>query len=158
MQISFSCLSRFGLVAILSLPITSWAQPTSPTTDNTLEVNQRLDFLYGQHQPYQKFLKDFQTATYEHHKNQVVTMINYPIKINLHGKKVTFKSRQDLLKRYDEIFDPMLVKTIQEQKYENLFANTRGVMIGESGEIWFSGFCVDKDCKKVDIKVIAINK
>ena len=56
MQISFSCLSRFGLVAILSLPITSWAQPTSPTIDNTHEVNQRLDFLYGQHQPYQKFL------------------------------------------------------------------------------------------------------
>ena len=67
-------------------------------------------------------------------------MIHYPIKINLEGKKITFKSAQELLKRYDDIFDPMLVNVIQAQKYENVFANTQGIMIGESGELWFSGF------------------
>lgn len=156
MKINLRILSSLSLVIGLSLPIVSWAQ-TEPA-NNTHEVNQRLDFLYGEHASYQKFLKDFQVATQEREKTKVASMIHYPIKINLEGKKITFKSAQELLKRYDDIFDPMLVNVIQAQKYENVFANTQGIMIGESGELWFSGFCLDKSCKKVSIKIIAINK
>lgn len=158
MKISLSHFTCCSLIALCSLSSNSWAQPTSSTTDNTHEVDQRLDFLYGKHLPYHTFLSEFQTATHERDKTKVVNMIHYPIKINLNGKKVTFNSSKELRLRYNDIFDPLLVKTIQEQKYENLFANTYGIMIGESGEIWFSGLCQDKSCKKVDIKVITINK
>lgn len=156
MKKNLRLLISLGIACCLNFPISTWANPTP--AENTHEVDQRLDFLYGQHVTYAQFLKNFQSATQEREKVKVANMIHYPIKINLDGKKVQFKSAQQLLQRYDDIFDPMLVNLIQAQKYENLFANTQGIMIGESGELWFSGFCLDKSCQKVSVKIIAINK
>ncbi|WP_343595363.1 hypothetical protein [Acinetobacter sp.] len=150
-----------SLVLGLSLGFTNmgFAQTTiKASPDNTEDVNQHLKFLYGSYQPYQKFLKDLQTALDQDNRAKVASMIHYPIQINIHNQRHKIRSTQEFLSYYDEIFDPMLTQTIKKQSYSNLFANTKGIMVGENGELWFTGFCQDKACKKVVVKVIAINK
>jgi len=44
---------------------------------------------------------------------------------------------------------------VKNQKYEDLFVNSHGVMFG-SGEVWVNGLCKDNACKTLDVKVITI--
>ena len=51
---------------------------------------------------------------------------------------------------------PKVLAAIKRQTYASLFANDRGVMIGD-GEVWFSAVCRDAACKDAPIRIIAIN-
>ncbi|MFT4021160.1 MAG: hypothetical protein QM666_06565 [Acinetobacter sp.] len=150
-----------AMSALFLLPLHGMAQlkeQHNKQPENFQEVSDRLDFLYGSHIPYQKFLKDFQIYIHNDERQKVAAMIHYPIKINVYNQRITFTTAQQLLLKYDDIFDPMLKQSIRQQSYGNLFANSKGIMIGENGELWFSGLCLDKNCKKINVKIIAINK
>ncbi|WP_380179496.1 hypothetical protein [Kalamiella sp. sgz302252] len=122
------------------------------------EVDQRLDFLFGSHQQYHDFLTDLQKAVAAKDKAKVAAMASYPLKVGLKGKEKTFRNPAALKKGYDSVFTPELSKIILEQKYEDLFARDRGVMVGDSGQLWFSGVCADKACKKSRVLIIRINQ
>lgn len=138
--------------------ITSAETISDSTSKKNQEVNQRFTFLYGSYQPYQRFFKDLQIAIDQNHRIKVASMIHYPIFINLNNQKFKIRSAREFLNHYNEIFDPQLIQIIQKQSYGNLFANTKGIMVGEHGELWFTGICKDRACKKVSVKIIAINK
>lgn len=122
------------------------------------EVDRRLDFLFGSHQKYHDFLSDLQQAVAAKDQAKVATMIAYPLKVGLKGKVTTWRTPAMLQKNYNSVFTPDLVHVISAQKYEELFARDQGVMIGDSGQLWFGEVCQDKACHKTRVLITRINR
>lgn len=70
-------------------------------------------------------------------RRQFPRLIAYPISVSLQGKKRKITSREEFEAHYAEIVTDNVAKAVQNQFYEDLSANHKGVMIG-SGELWFS--------------------
>ena len=87
-----------------------------------------------------------------HNAPGVAALIHYPIKVNPGKKPFTLKNEKEFIKDYDRIITHDIQDAIFKQKYENLFVNSQGAMIGD-GEVWITGFCRDKSCKQSDIKI-----
>jgi hypothetical protein len=49
-----------------------------------------------------------------------------------------YRSRKALLKNFNVVFTPKVLKAIEDAQYEKLFVRDQGAMIGD-GEIWFVG-------------------
>lgn len=95
------------------------------------------------------FLADLNTAVTAGDKQKVAAMISYPLSVNAKGHRLIRNSAR-FLKEYDRLFTPAIVKAIETQKPECLFANYQGVMIG-SGQIWFD------EQKGGVLKIITLN-
>lgn len=124
----------------------------------TQEVDQRLDFLFGSHQKYQDFLGELQQAVAAKDKAKVATMIAYPLEVGLKEKAKTYRTAAMLKKHYGSVFTPDLSRVIIAQKYEDLFARDQGVMVGDSGQLWFSEVCQDKACHNTRVLITRINQ
>ena len=44
---------------------------------------------------------------------------------------------------------------ITAQKWQDLFVNYQGIMIG-NGQVWINGICKDDKCAAFDVKVVTI--
>ena len=75
--------------------------------------------------------------------------------MKIHGKETVIKSAKAFVQHYDAIVTPEIAKAVTEQKYEDLFVNSQGVMFGD-GQVWVYGICHDNACKNFDVKVITI--
>jgi hypothetical protein len=144
-----------GAAALLALAcavlagLPSAAQPEA-------EVDRRLDALFGDHRPYEAFLGILKQVVAEADAHAVAAMVSYPLGTGINGPRVTVRSEEEFLARYERIITPDVVSAIEKQNYADLFANADGVMIGD-GEIWFSGVCGDAGCTRQSIRIIAIN-
>ena len=116
----------------------------------------RLDALFGEHEPYQKFLTALKAAVSADDKEAVAAMIAYPLETTIAGEQVTLESAGSFVQRYDRLFTPAVVADVERQTYATLFAAAEGVMI-DDGEIWFSGVCSDQACSEATIRIIAVN-
>lgn len=127
--------------------------------DSTTNIDQRLDQLMGadSHNQYHQFFLTFQRAVSHQDKQQVASMLSYPITTQVAGRDRILLNKKDFLAVYDKIFTHSLQDVVRHQRYEKLFANSDGVMIGEQGEIWFSGVCQQTSCSSPAIKIIRIN-
>jgi hypothetical protein len=83
-------------------------------------------------------------------------MIAYPLETRIAGLPVTLAAPEDVVRRYDQLFTPLVVAAIERQTFATLFANAEGVMVGD-GEVWFSGVCGDEACADVAVRIIAVN-
>ena len=83
-------------------------------------------------------------------------MVSFPITINPHTKTMMrIATPKAFVASYDKIVTPHIADVIEKQKYENLFVNYQGAMLG-SGEIWIAGICKDKACTQSDIRIKTI--
>lgn len=115
------------------------------------EMNQQLDQLFGSHEPYHAFFSKLQKAVAADDKETVASMIDYPFATRIGGKAIKIRDAKHFIADYDKVITSKVKAAVAKQRYEDLFANWQGVMIGD-GEVWFSG--VDE---KNTIKIIAIN-
>jgi hypothetical protein len=141
-----------GLILIactLLLPTLTTAQ-TAPTTLTPLDKS--IDLSVGNHVKVQQILTTLQQAVAKHDAATVASLVHYPIKVNPGKKPFTIKNEKAFIKDYDRIITHDIQDAILKQKYENLFVNSQGAMIG-AGEVWITGFCRDKSCKQSDIKI-----
>ena len=147
-------LRSLPLVLISTLLLTDISYATPPSS-----VDQRIDFLMGanSHTRYHQFFDSFQRAVTNHDARQVATMLDYPLTAQVAGRDKILLNSQQFLAVYDKIFTPSLREVVRKQRYSDLFANSDGVMIGEHGEIWFSGICHQTSCTRYTIKIIRIN-
>jgi hypothetical protein len=97
------------------------------------------------------FLHELQLAVAADNRTRVVSMVRFPIDIEIAGKRTHLKNRSELLKYYDVAFDTKVKGFIAKQKFKDLFCNGQGVMIGR-GEIW-----INSSGKPPRLKVVAIN-
>ena len=130
-------------------------QPTlTPAQTNTTltALDKSIDLSVGNHVKVQQLLTTLQQAVAKHDAATVASLVHYPIKVNPGKKPFTIKNEKAFVKDYDSIITHDIQDAILKQKYENLFVNSQGAMIG-GGEVWITGFCRDKSCKQSEIKI-----
>jgi hypothetical protein len=141
-------LASLFLIATVLVPITLIsAQAPTPTNHD-----KSIDLSVGDHTKVHQILTDLQQAVSKHNPAAVAALVHYPIKVNPGKKPFTIKNEKEFIKDYDRIITPDIASAIYKQKYDNLFVNSEGAMIGD-GEVWITGFCRDKTCKQSDIKI-----
>jgi hypothetical protein len=118
----------------------------------TADLDKSIDLSVGSHVKVQHLLTDLQQAVAQHNTAAVAALVHYPIKVNPGKHPITIKSPKAFAKDYDSIITHDISDVILKQKYDALFVNSQGVMLGD-GEVWITGFCLDKNCKNSDIKV-----
>jgi hypothetical protein len=142
-------LASLILIAGAFLPSILAAQ-TTPTAPTALDKS--IDLSVGDHVKVHTILTTLQQAVAKHDAAAVAALVHYPIKVNPGKKPFTIKNEKTFIKDYDLIITHDIQDAILKQKYENLFVNSQGAMIGD-GEVWITGFCRDKSCKQSDIKI-----
>lgn len=136
------------LSCILSLPIA--AQSPHSGIDKSISDN------IGDPAKFQTVFTGLKQAVEKHDAAAVAALVSYPITINPRTKKaISVRTPQTFISRYDQIITPHIADVIEKQKYEDLFVNYQGAMLG-SGEVWIAGICKDKACKQVDIRIRTI--
>jgi hypothetical protein len=140
-------LSSLVLIASTLLPPTLAAAQS-----NIAALNKSIDLSVGDHVKVQQLLTNLQQSVASHNAPAVAALVHYPIKVNPGKKPFTIKNEKAFIKDYDGIITHDIQDAILKQKYENLFVNSQGAMIGD-GEVWITGFCRDKSCKQSDIKI-----
>ena len=99
----------------------------------------------------EQFLGQLEDAVAKGDRIQVSGMIEFPIVVEIAGKRSTLRNRSELLKYYDVAFDSKVKGFIAKQRFSDLFCNWRGIMIGR-GEI-----CITLVGRSKKLKIIAIN-
>jgi hypothetical protein len=132
--------------ALLPLRVISAQAPTPTDHDKSIDLS------VGDHTKVHQILTDLQQAVSKHNPAAVAALVHYPIKVNPGKRPITIKNENAFIKDYDHIITPDIADAVFKQKYENLFVNSQGAMIGD-GEVWITGFCRDKTCKQSDIKI-----
>jgi hypothetical protein len=127
----------------------------APAQDGS-PMDSRLDFLFGSHEPYRRFLQDLQHAVSAGDRNQIAGMVSYPFKTHLSGSAVSLANPRQFVAHFDELLPPTSLAAITAQSFEGLFANSQGVMIGR-GEVWFSGVCAARDCSMPQVMITGLN-
>jgi hypothetical protein len=116
------------------------------------DLDKSIDLSVGDHTKVHLILTQLQQGVAKHDASTVASLVHYPIKVNPGKKPFTVKNQKEFIKDYDRILTHDIEDAIFKQKYENLFVNSQGAMIGD-GEVWITGFCRDKSCKQSDIKI-----
>jgi hypothetical protein len=143
---------RTQLAALILLASALLAPALCTAQTSLTELDKSIDLSAGDHVRVQHLLVDLQQSIAQHNPAAVAALVHYPIKVNPGKRSTTIKSPKAFIKDYDRIITPDISDVILKQKYESLFVNSQGVMLGD-GEVWITSFCLDKGCKKSDIKV-----
>ena len=138
----------FLIASTLLPPTLTLAQ----TNSNITALDKSIDLSVGDHVKVHQLLTQLQAAVAKHDAPAVAALVHYPIKVNPGKKPFVVKNEKAFVKHYDDIITHDIQDAIFKQKYENLFVNSQGAMIGD-GEVWITGFCRDKSCKQSDIKI-----
>jgi hypothetical protein len=140
----FARLTLMAALALIAIP----ARAQTSLTD----LDKSIDLSVGSHVKVRQILTSLQQAVAKHDAATVASLVQYPIKVNPGHHPFTVKSAKAFIKDYDRIITHDIQDAIFKQKYDNLFVNSQGAMIGD-GEVWITGFCRDKSCKQSDIKI-----
>ena len=96
---------------------------------------------------FEKIVRQFRTAVISGNKQVVADFIYYPIVVTIAGKKRRLSGQAAVVANYDRIFSHNCVEAVRKSVPHNMFSRYNGVMLGDTGLIWFGA----------DGKVIAIN-
>ena len=90
----------------------------------------------------------------------VSRLVAYPLTVNGRSHR-RIRDRRAFLAAYQDLFDAKLRSIVRRQRFEDLFVNWQGVMLGD-GELWIGGICerVKKThvCSNPRIGVITVNQ
>jgi len=115
-------------------------------------ARERIDRLLGNADAYERVFNDLQRGIAAHDTAAVAALMRYPVRVSIAGKSQKVADAAAFQRDYDKIVTPSLAKLIGEQKFDTLFVNWQGVMLGQ-GEVWINGVCPDNDCARADVKV-----
>jgi hypothetical protein len=138
-------------------PTSAPIQAVSPAHQpDTTAIDQSVATNIGDPAKLHEVMATLQQAARNHDAAAVAALVSYPITIDPHTPHaVTIRTPQAFIARYDQIVTPQIAQVIENQKYEDIFVNGQGAMLGD-GEVWISGICKDSSCKQVDIRIRTI--
>jgi hypothetical protein len=139
-------------LTLIACALLSPAQSPQTTPATPTALDKSIDLSVGDHVKVHQILTTLQQAVAKHDAATVASLVHYPIKVNPGKKPFVIKNEKAFIKDYDDIITHDIQDVIFKQKYENLFVNSQGAMIGD-GEVWITSFCRDKSCKQSDIKI-----
>lgn len=117
------------LAASLALPAIA-RRPTTPTEDRFAVAGTSAAEV-------RPFIASLQKAVAMDDRRAVTRMFFYPSRIWAGERSETVLRRSDVSDQYDTIFDKSLRLLIADAHWETLFANWRGVALGD-GRLWFA--------------------
>jgi hypothetical protein len=82
------------------------------------------------------FFTKFQKAVDADQKQDVVAMVRYPLHSYRNGKATVFKTKAELLARYETVFTPGARCAIKTATLADVWGNWRGFTVG-AGVIWW---------------------
>ncbi len=144
--------ARTQLATLILLASAFFSPTLGPAQTGPTDLDKSIDLSVGNHVKVQTLLTDLQRSVSQHNAAAVAALVHYPIKVNPGKHPITIKNSKAFIKDYDRIITADIAAAIYKQKYDALFVNSHGVMIGD-GEVWITGFCLDKNCKNSDIKI-----
>ncbi|SFK47945.1 hypothetical protein [Lysobacter sp. cf310] len=137
-------------------PAPAASAPAAPADDaGRAQVNQSIEEVLGDPAVYEPAILAFQKAVAAHDAAAVAKMADYPFNATLAGKPTKIQDAAAFVAAYDQIVTPAIAQVVTEQKYAELAVSGKGVMFG-NGEAWINGICQDNDCKRVDVRVVAL--
>jgi hypothetical protein len=104
-----------------------------------------------------QFLDALKSQMAERNRAAVCALASYPLAVHAKEGETKIADAATCQARYERIFNARVLDAVRKQNFDDLFANWRGVMIGD-GELWFSGVCEDRECKRKAIKIISVNQ
>lgn len=123
------------------------ANPPAPAAAD--DARARIETLLGDAAQYEKVFTAFKTAVVGGDRAAVVEEVRFPLNIS-GGRKITGPG--EFQRNYEKIITPAVVKAVSAQDFGTVFVNQQGVMIGD-GQVWLTGECLDKACKRTEVKV-----
>jgi thioredoxin:protein disulfide reductase len=99
------------------------------------------------------FLAKLQSAVAKNNKQDAAKLVQFPLRINQHGKSSFVKSKAEFVANYRTIFTNKIQQVISKQQVQSLFVNSQGVMLG-NGEVWARPA---DPAKSQALKIIVIN-
>lgn len=108
-------------------------------------------------QTVETFARDFQSALRQKDVPRVAEMVAFPLLVNTEGRKGRRMSQATLIKSFDQVFTPGVVKDVLAQDPTQLFQNSQGVMFGD-GAVWAAEVCPAKPQPRCPLRVITVNR
>ena len=71
-------------------------------------------------------------------KKAVASVLAYPLRAQIAGRKTQFRSAKQFIAAYDAIFTPAYKQAILDSVPHNMGSSWRGIMLGEKGEVWLN--------------------
>jgi hypothetical protein len=131
-------------------PAAAPPQPDTSAIDSSISTN------VGDPARVREILVTLQRSVQKHDAAAVAALVSYPITINPHtANTIRIRTEEAFVDHYDQIITPHVTDVIEKQRYEDLFVNDQGAMLGD-GEVWIAGICKDKACNQTDIKIRTI--
>ena len=132
------------------------AEVSDATINNADQVtNASIDTVLGDHTPYEAAIKALQQAVAAHDADGVAKLVDYPIDVEIGGKKMSIADEKAFVSRYSEFMTPEISKAIIGTNYSDLFVNAQGVMFG-NGEAWINGICKYSSCQDVNVRLVRL--
>ena len=127
--------------------------PTTTVTGQDQTVGQRMERVAGlKAGEVRQFLIELKSRVAKADERWVCAVVQFPLESDRHSVRDATQCRA----QYSAIFDKTVIDAIAAQRFEALFVNARGVMIGD-GEVWIAGVCRDNGCRSQSLRIIAVN-
>ena len=131
--------------------------PPAEARNTDADVDQAIDTLLGDHKRYRDVFDRLKQGVASGDKAAVAALVNYPLEVTIEGKKRKIGKASEFVDAWDGMFTADVVQAVAKQEYRDVFVNWQGLMVGD-GQVWINGICKDKECKKVDVGVTAVQQ
>ncbi|NJL90426.1 MAG: hypothetical protein HC916_12025 [Coleofasciculaceae cyanobacterium SM2_1_6] len=156
--------SSAALKPSLPIPKQSFDKAQEPSPDLVApreipheDITDRLD-MAGISDPQEvvNFLENLRSAAQALDRPALADLVHYPFTTYNRGTPVkTYYTPEELLIDFEKLFTPRVMRSIENVRYDNLFINSQGIMIG-SGEIWFRNYPNGIKIKAINGQTFAI--
>lgn len=147
------------LAALAALSLTSAIPQAATAQPAQGPYRDRLD----RDPAFRLFIRDLQRAISTGNREAVLRMIRYPLRVNgsnTSGTRFTHRSYRNaaaVRASFGRIFDQAVRRDILAQRYDMLWGNWQGYMIG-NGTLWFDRICLTRSCRpEGPVRIVAIN-
>jgi hypothetical protein len=82
------------------------------------------------------FFQKFQLAIKDGDREDVASLIRYPLRVTLKGHKALIRNRWELLRNYDAVFDNAVRCAIANGRQSDVWGNWQGFTV-DAGPIWW---------------------
>lgn len=104
-----------------------------------------------------RFARSLQSALERHDAAGVAALVAFPLRVGSEGGQARRVGRAELLRSFDVVFTPTVVKAVLAQDPTALFQNDQGVMFG-NGEVWAAEVCAPNGQAPCPLRVITVNR
>ncbi|MEK1931564.1 MAG: hypothetical protein AAAC47_17650 [Pararhizobium sp.] len=130
--------------------------PVSAAAQSDEEVYNRIEVLHGNAGDLAEPLLSLTEAMGNDDAATIASLAEYPLRVAANGESYDIQNANDFIENFDALVTPETREAVANQKYDQLFVNSDGVMLAE-GAVWMSGICDNDDCSSSHWAVTSIN-